>query len=83
MCPSVTGQIITKVSEGTPADVDLAVSAAEKAMDTVWGLNTPGAQRGALLMKLADLIDQHKEELAALEALDTGGHSTYRSRTMY
>ena len=46
-------------------------------MDTVWGLNTPGAQRGALLMKLADLIEQHKEELAALEALDTGGHFVY------
>ncbi|KAF8337184.1 aldehyde dehydrogenase [Amanita rubescens] len=67
-----TGQVITKISEGTAADVDLAVSAAEKAMETVWGLNTPGAQRGALLLKLAELIEQNKEELAALEALDNG-----------
>ncbi|KAF8659250.1 hypothetical protein AX14_007631, partial [Amanita brunnescens Koide BX004] len=35
-----TGQVITKISEGTSADVDLAVSAAENAMETVWGLNT-------------------------------------------
>jgi acyl-CoA reductase-like NAD-dependent aldehyde dehydrogenase len=41
-------------------------------METVWGLNTPGAQRGALLLKLAELIEQNKEELAALEALDNG-----------
>lgn len=42
------------------------------AMETVWGLNTPGDQRGALLLKLAELIEQNKEELAALEALDNG-----------
>ncbi|KAF8345041.1 NAD-dependent aldehyde dehydrogenase [Amanita rubescens] len=67
-----TGGVITKISEGTAADVDLAVSAAEKAMETVWGLNTPGPQRGELLLKLANLIDQNKEELAAIEALDNG-----------
>ena len=41
-------------------------------METVWGLNTPAAKRGELLLKLADLIDQNKEELAAIEALDSG-----------
>ena len=41
-------------------------------METVWGLNTPGVQRGELMLKLADLIDQNKEELAAIEALDNG-----------
>ncbi|KAF8341816.1 aldehyde dehydrogenase [Amanita rubescens] len=66
------GHVITKVSEGTSADVDLAVSAAETAMETVWGLNTPGAKRGELLFKFAELIDQNKEELAAIEALDNG-----------
>jgi aldehyde dehydrogenase (NAD+) len=71
------------VSEGTPADVDLAVAAAEEAMETVWGLHTPGAQRGALLMKLAELIDQNKEELAALEALDNGGRALRYSSKSY
>ena len=44
-------------------------------METVWGLNTPGEKRGGLLLKLADLIDQNKEELAAIEALDNGKQS--------
>ena len=44
-------------------------------METVWGLNTPGAKRGELLFKLADLIEQNKEELAAIEALDNGKRS--------
>jgi aldehyde dehydrogenase (NAD+) len=45
-------------------------------METVWGLNTPGAQHGILLLKLAKLIEKNKEELAALEALDNGRYST-------
>jgi len=67
-----TGKVITKISEGTPADVDLAVKAAQHAFDTTWGLNTPGYKRGALLNKLADLMQEHFDELAALEALDNG-----------
>ena len=46
-------------------------------METVWGLNTPGTQRGELLLKLADLIDKNKEELAAIEALDNGNLSVF------
>lgn len=66
------GKVITRISEGTTKDVDTAVDAAEKAYKTVWGLNAPGAQRGQLLYKLADLMEKNKEELAALEALDNG-----------
>ena len=53
-------------------DVDLAVKAAQKAYDESWGLNVPGLQRGKLLTKLADLVEDHAAELAALEALDNG-----------
>jgi len=60
------------VSEATARDVDIAVEAAQKAFDTVWGLNTPGNVRGALLNKLALLMEQHADELAALESLDNG-----------
>ncbi|KAF8625142.1 hypothetical protein AX17_006920 [Amanita inopinata Kibby_2008] len=67
-----TGEVITKVAEGTSKDVDLAVAAGEKAMETTWGLNAPGAQRAELLWKLAMLMEKNKEELAALEALDNG-----------
>jgi aldehyde dehydrogenase (NAD+) len=67
-----TGKLITKVSEATAKDVDLAVTAAQKAYETVWGLKVPGQQRAALLKKLADLIEENSDELAALEALNTG-----------
>jgi aldehyde dehydrogenase (NAD+) len=36
-------------------------------------LNCPGVQRGKLLFKLADLIEENADELAALETLDNGG----------
>ncbi|KAI0791842.1 aldehyde dehydrogenase [Abortiporus biennis] len=67
-----TGKAVTKISEGTPADVDIAVKAAQDAFDTVWGLNAPGAKRCALLNKLANLMEDHFDEFAALEALDNG-----------
>lgn len=63
---------MTKVSEGTPKDVDRAVAAAQKAFDTVWGLNCPGNQRGSLLNKLADIMESRFDELCAVEALDNG-----------
>ncbi|KAG6827489.1 hypothetical protein H0H92_011565 [Tricholoma furcatifolium] len=66
------GQIITKVSEGTEKDVDTAVEAAQKVLESSWGLNASGAARAALLNKLANLMVEHKGELAALEALDNG-----------
>jgi aldehyde dehydrogenase (NAD+) len=66
------GKLITKISEATAEDVDIAVAAAEKAFQTTWGLNAPGNVRGALLNKLADLMEKNSDELAALEALDNG-----------
>lgn len=67
-----TGKVITQVSIGSPKDVDIAVKAAQKAFDTVWGLNAPGTHRARLLNKLADLIEANYDELAAVESLDTG-----------
>ncbi|KAF5391120.1 hypothetical protein D9757_003049 [Collybiopsis confluens] len=67
-----TGKTITKVSEATPKDVDIAVGAAKTAFATTWGLNTPGAARAKLLAKLAQIMEDHQQELAALEALDNG-----------
>ena len=72
---------MTKISVGNAKDVDAAVAVAEEAYKTRWGLNVPGADRGKLLMKLADLMEAHADELAAIEALDNGkspsshGHS--------
>ncbi|KIM54978.1 hypothetical protein SCLCIDRAFT_135639 [Scleroderma citrinum Foug A] len=66
------GKVITSVSEGTPQDVDLAVDAAQRAFETTYGLNCPGSQRSILLGKLASLMGEHADELAAIEALDNG-----------
>ncbi|KAI0032424.1 aldehyde dehydrogenase [Vararia minispora EC-137] len=67
-----TGQVVAQVSEGMPADVDRAVAAARKAFETTWGLNTPGFDRGRLLTRLADLMEENMDELAALDAFDNG-----------
>ncbi|KAI0033624.1 aldehyde dehydrogenase domain-containing protein [Vararia minispora EC-137] len=67
-----TGQVITQVDEATPADVERAVAAARKAFETTWGLNCPGVERGKLLYKLAEKMEEHFDDLAAVESLDNG-----------
>ncbi|CUA71412.1 aldehyde dehydrogenase (NAD+) [Rhizoctonia solani] len=67
-----TGKVITKISEGSEKDVDLAVKAAQKAYDTAWGLNVSGVKRGQILIRIAELIERDIDEIAAVEALDNG-----------
>lgn len=66
-----TGQLLTTVSSATSADIDRAVKAARAALEGAWG-DVPGAGRGALLNRLADLIERDGELLQRLEALDIG-----------
>ena len=67
-----TGALLASVARGTAADVDAAVTAAGRALrDPVWADMTP-ASRGALLWRIADLIEAHADELAQLESLDQG-----------
>ena len=67
-----TGNIIAHVAEGDAADIDQAVRAARKAFEEgPWHKMTP-SDRGKLLWKLADLLEQHLEEFAQLESLDNG-----------
>ena len=66
-----TGEVICHVAEGDKADIDLAVAAARKAFDGPWS-KMSAAERGRLLYKLADAVEKHREELAALESLDNG-----------
>jgi 1-pyrroline dehydrogenase len=65
-----TGETIAEVPQGTQADVDRGVEAAAKAWPE-WREVTP-AERAELLLKLADLIDEHTEELAQLESQNVG-----------
>lgn len=64
------GSRITAIAAADAADVDLAVQAAQRAFPA-WS-RMAAAERGRLLLKLADLIDANAEELAQLETLDTG-----------
>jgi aldehyde dehydrogenase (NAD+) len=67
-----TGETICQVAEGDKADIDLAVKAARKAFESGPWHTMNASDRGRLLNKLADLIEQNQEELAALESLDNG-----------
>ena len=67
-----TGEVLAQVAEGDRADIDQAVIAARKAFETGPWPDMPPAERGRLLWKLSDLIEQHHEELAELETLDNG-----------
>ncbi len=67
-----TNQVICRVAEGDAADVELAVAAARRAFDSGPWSRMSASERGRLIYKLADLIESHQEELAALESLDNG-----------
>lgn len=65
-----TGQAVADYALATPADVDNAVEAAREAFPS-WSKATP-AERSAVLAKLAELADEHAEQLAAEEVSQTG-----------
>ena len=67
-----TGKVICNVAEGDKADIDLAVKAARNQFETGAWSKMNASERGRLLYKLADLVEKHQEELAALESLDNG-----------
>ncbi|MCW6511455.1 aldehyde dehydrogenase family protein [Lichenifustis flavocetrariae] len=66
-----TGDVLASVAEGDSADIDRAVAAARRAFNGPWRKFKPYA-RQALLLKLADLIEAHLDELATLDTLDMG-----------
>jgi hypothetical protein len=67
-----TEEVIAQVAEGDEEDVNRAVRAARKAFDEGPWPKMPASQRGEILFKYADLLEQHTEELAGLETLDSG-----------
>jgi aldehyde dehydrogenase (NAD+) len=67
-----TEEVIAQVAEGDAADIDRAVKAARKAFESGPWAKMDARDRGRLLYKLADLIEEDQEELAALEVLDNG-----------
>ena len=67
-----TGEEICQVAEADAADVDEAVKAARHAFENGAWPKMSAAERGRLLYKLADLVEEHADELALLESLDNG-----------
>jgi aminomuconate-semialdehyde/2-hydroxymuconate-6-semialdehyde dehydrogenase len=66
-----TEEILGKVAEGGKEEVDLAVTAARKALNGPWK-EISARERSRILRRIGDLILERKEELAVLESLDTG-----------
>ena len=66
-----TGEVLAQVPEGEREDIDRAVSAARRAFEGKWRKVTP-SERGKLLWKLGELLEQHADEFAQIESLDNG-----------
>jgi len=67
-----TGEVLAQVAEADREDIDRAVKAARKAFEgTAWA-DMSASQRGRLIWKLGDLLEQRLEEFAQLESLDNG-----------
>ena len=65
-----TGAVVAELSLATPADVDLAVASARAALSG-WSAATP-SERSAVLFKLAELVQEHAEQIVAEEVSQTG-----------
>jgi phenylacetaldehyde dehydrogenase len=76
-----TEEIIAHVPAGEKADIDLAVAAARRAFESgPWSRISPG-DRSRLVWRLGDILEQHIDELAELEALDNGKPVTHARQT--
>src|SRR5580692_5070818 len=67
-----TGATMARVAEGDKADIDAAVQAARRALESgPWATLTP-SDRGKIIWRIGDLISKYADELAELESLDNG-----------
>jgi aldehyde dehydrogenase (NAD+) len=66
-----TGEVLATVAEGDAEDIDRAVAAARRAFDGPWSKIKP-FERQLMLLRLADLVERHFEELSMLDTLDMG-----------
>jgi aldehyde dehydrogenase (NAD+) len=68
--PATEGKL-SEIAFAGEADVDLAVRAARRAYEQVWG-KMPGHERGRYLYRIARLIQEKSRELAVIETMDGG-----------
>ena len=69
-----TGETLAEVAEADKADIDKAVTAARRAFEGKWS-KISARDRGRMLYKLSQLIEEHSRELAALETATTASQS--------
>ena len=67
-----TGEELLQVAEGGAEDVDAAVAAARRAYESSGWRRMSPAERQRILWRIADVMEEHAEELATLETLDVG-----------
>src|SRR5260370_16903551 len=69
-----TGEVLTQIAEASSADVDHAVEAARRAFEDRNGAwrKLSASERGRMIWKLADLLQNNIDEYAEPETLDTG-----------
>jgi aldehyde dehydrogenase (NAD+) len=71
-CNPATGERLAEVAQGEAADIDRAVAAARGAFEQgSWPRMTP-SERQAILLRLAELVEREREDLALLDTLDMG-----------
>jgi betaine-aldehyde dehydrogenase len=70
-CP-FDSSLVAVVDEAGPADVEAAIAAARRAFDHGPWPGTPASERGALLLRVADLLTRDRDLVARAECLDTG-----------
>jgi aldehyde dehydrogenase (NAD+) len=66
-----TGDLLAIIAEGDAEDINRAVAAARRAFEGPWSRFKP-YERQALLLKIADLVEKHFDELSMLDTLDMG-----------
>ncbi|MCV7420734.1 aldehyde dehydrogenase family protein [Mycobacterium yunnanensis] len=67
-----TNEVLNEVAACTAQDVDTAVAAARRAFDAGHWSRIAPADRKAVLLRFADLVEQHAEELAHIDSVDAG-----------
>jgi betaine-aldehyde dehydrogenase len=70
-CPA-DGSLVATVAEASTVDTEAAIQAARRAFDEGPWPQTPAVRRGALLQRVADLLERDRKTIARAESLDTG-----------
>jgi betaine-aldehyde dehydrogenase len=70
-CPA-NGELVAEIDESTRADTEAAIAAARAAFDAGEWPRTSARERGDLLLRVADLLQRDRSDLARMESLDTG-----------